>query len=237
MILNVQKPVLQHAETISEQRLNCLTHALGALLSLAGLIVMVCLSAINGSVRQIVTVSLFGAALLLVYVASTIYHACPVGPIKQRLQILDHCAIYFLIAGTYTPFLLVSVGGGWGWSLSGALWGLALIGVAFKLLYTGRFDLISSLIYIAMGWSGLIAIQPLLQTFPAAPSVGSSLVVSPIPLASFFICGIVCHLTTPSGIYLCWRAAYAIFWRCFFMLYSFEPAAVARWFIASGAPV
>ncbi|MCC6239582.1 MAG: hemolysin III family protein [Phycisphaerales bacterium] len=166
MILNVQKPVLQHAETISEQRLNCLTHALGALLSLAGLIVMVCLSAINGSVRQIVTVSLFGAALLLVYVASTIYHACPVGPIKQRLQILDHCAIYFLIAGTYTPFLLVSVGGGWGWSLSGALWGLALIGVAFKLLYTGRFDLISSLIYIAMGWSGLIAIQPLLQNLP-----------------------------------------------------------------------
>lgn len=166
MILNVQKPVLEHAETISEQRLNCLTHALGALLSLAGLIVMVCLSAINGSVRQIVTVSLFGAALLLVYVASTIYHACPAGPIKQRLQILDHCAIYFLIAGTYTPFLLVSVGGGWGWSLSGALWGLALVGVAFKLLYTGRFDLISSLIYIAMGWSGLIAIKPLLQNLP-----------------------------------------------------------------------
>ncbi len=155
-----------HAETPAEERLSCLTHGIGAALSIAALAVLTTLASVNGTARHIITVTLFGVALLLVYVASTAYHACRPGPAKYRLQVLDHAAIYALIAGTYTPFLLVHVGGGWGWSLFGTLWGLAVIGVVFKLLFAGRFNLVSTLIYIAMGWSGLIAIKPMLASLP-----------------------------------------------------------------------
>jgi hemolysin III len=146
--------------------MNCLTHGVGVVLSVAGLVALITAAALNGTARHVVTVTLFGVALLLVYVASTAYHLCRPGRLRERLKVFDHAAIYCLIAGTYTPFLLVLVRGQWGWTLFGVLWGLAAVGIAFKLFYTGRFDLISTLVYIAMGWSGLIAAGPLLDKLP-----------------------------------------------------------------------
>lgn len=160
-----------HVETPAEETVSALTHALGAALSVAGLAVLVTFASFVGSARLIVAVSLFGASMILVYVASTLYHACRRQRAKSILQVLDHIAIYALIAGSYTPFLLVSIGGGWGWSLFGVLWGLALAGTLFKILL-GRmlrfrwFDIVSTALYVAMGWIGLIAARPFFDSLP-----------------------------------------------------------------------
>lgn len=154
-------------QTRLEEKWNCITHGVGVAMSLAGLALMVTLASLHGGARLIVTVSVFGVSLVMMYAVSTWYHACRNDQRKCRLQVLDHTMIYALIAGTYTPFLLVMIGGGWGWSLFGVLWGLALGGVVFKLLLGARFELISTLIYIAMGWAGLIAARPFWDALPA----------------------------------------------------------------------
>src|SRR6185503_3246096 len=118
------------------------------------------LAALGGSPLQIVTCTIFGASLILLYAASTLYHSVQTQPAKRRLRVFDHCAIYVLIAGTYTPLTLVGLRGGWGWSLFGVVWGLAIAGVVFKLFYTGRFRLLSTGIYVGMGWLVLLAIGP-----------------------------------------------------------------------------
>jgi hemolysin III len=156
-----------HVETPIEERWSCITHAIGAILSVAGLAVLVTLAELRGDLRLVMTVSIYGATLLLVYGASTCYHACRHGGrAKHWLKVVDHIAIYALIAGTYTPFLLVSLRGTWGWSLFAVLWGLAAIGTVFKLFFVHRFDLGSSLVYLAMGWIGLIALRPFLAHLP-----------------------------------------------------------------------
>jgi len=142
---------------------NVLTHALGVLLSLAGGAWLIAMAAQRGGVRELVGASVFVSALVLLYSASTLYHAAHDPRARARLKVLDHCAIYLLIAGTYTPFTIAAVKGGWGWSLFGVIWGLAAAGVVFKLFFTGRFKRLSTAIYIGMGWLVIIAFAPLSQ--------------------------------------------------------------------------
>ena len=145
-----------------EELWNALTHGIGAAAALAGGSVMITLAALYGDGWQLAGAIVFGACLLLLYLASTLYHAIQHPVLKGRLQVFDHCAIYLLIAGTYTPYTLVGLRGPWGWTLFAAIWTLALAGVVFKLFHTGRFERLSTLLYIAMGWLVLIAIRPLL---------------------------------------------------------------------------
>ena len=152
------------SETVSvrEEVINALTHGFGAAAALAGGAVLIALAALYGDGWQLVSAIVFGLCLLLLYIASTLYHAIQHPVAKARLKVFDHCAIYLLIAGTYTPFTLVGLRGPWGWSLFAAIWALAFAGVAFKLFYTGRFKLLSTLLYVAMGWLVIVAIKPLL---------------------------------------------------------------------------
>lgn len=151
---------------ISEHRqeiANVLTHGLGVILAIGGGTVLIVLAAIHAGSREIVSVSVFVASLILLYTISTLYHAARDQKVKSRLKVLDHCAIFVLIAGTYTPFTISALRGGWGWSLFGVIWGLALLGIIFKLFFTGRFQRLSTATYIAMGWLVIIAIFPLIQ--------------------------------------------------------------------------
>ncbi|QWP76584.1 hemolysin III family protein [Lysobacter sp. K5869] len=149
--------------SIREEIANALTHGLGATAALAGGSVMITLAALYGDGWQLGSAIVFGISLLLLYIASTLYHAIQHPVAKGRLKVFDHCAIYLLIAGTYTPFTLIGLRGPWGWGLFAAIWGLAAAGIVFKLFYTGRFKLLSTAIYIAMGWLVMVAIKPLLD--------------------------------------------------------------------------
>lgn len=149
-----------------EELANRLTHGLGALFSVAGLVLMVVFSARYGDVWQVVSTAIFGATLVMLYTASTLYHSVQDERRKVLLQKFDHAAIFLLIAGSYTPFVLVTLRGPWGWSLFGVVWGLAIAGVALKFWYAGRFKLLSTLLYVAMGWLVLIALKPLMATLP-----------------------------------------------------------------------
>lgn len=140
---------------------NTVTHGLGVAASIAALCILVVMAARGGDPWEVVGVSIFGATLILLYLASTLYHAVAHPNLKSRLKVLDHCAIYLLIAGTYTPFMIGVLRGGWGWSMFGVIWGLAMAGVIFKLFFTGRFPRLSTLIYILMGWLVLIAAVPM----------------------------------------------------------------------------
>lgn len=145
----------------SEELLNALTHALGATAALAGGAVLIALAAMLGDAWQLTSAIVFGVCLLLLYISSTLYHAVRHPVAKARLKVFDHCAIYLLIAGTYTPFTLIGLRGPWGWWLFGTIWTLAAAGVVFKLFLTGRFKLLSTMIYLAMGWLVLVAIKPM----------------------------------------------------------------------------
>lgn len=162
-------PKPTHPETPREEFVSYLTHGVGALLACGALAVLVTLAALYGDARRIVAVAVYGATLVTLYFASTLYHACAADrrPLaKRRLQLFDHISIYALIAGSYTPFLLVLIRGGWGWSLFGVLWGLAAAGTIFKLFFGNRYDVVSTLVYVAMGWSGLLAAGPMLTHLP-----------------------------------------------------------------------
>jgi len=146
-----------------EELVNALTHGLGATAALAGGSVLVTLAALYGDGWQLSGAIVFGLCLLLLYVASTLYHAIRHPVAKARLKVFDHCAIYLLIAGTYTPFTLIGLRGTLGWALFAAIWVLALAGVLFKLFFTGRLKLLSTLIYVAMGWLVIVAIVPVMR--------------------------------------------------------------------------
>jgi len=150
-----------------EELASALTHGLGATAALAGGAVLVTLAALHGDGWQLAGAIVFGVALLLLYIASTLYHAIRHPVAKGRLKVFDHCAIYLLIAGTYTPFTLVGLRGPVGWRLFAAIWVLAVAGVVFKLFHTGRFKRLSTLIYIAMGWLIVVAAKPMLAALDA----------------------------------------------------------------------
>jgi hemolysin III len=152
---------------VGEAIANSVTHGIGALLSVAGLVTLIFL-ALHGGVREIVSVAVYGTTLCSLYLCSTLYHAIPAPRARRILRILDHASIYLLIAGSYTPFTLLVLRGTWGWTLFGLVWGIAMVGVLFKAFATGRFGVLSGWIYIAMGWLVVIAIKPLLAVFPLA---------------------------------------------------------------------
>ncbi|KFN43456.1 PAQR family membrane homeostasis protein TrhA [Arenimonas oryziterrae] len=149
-----------------EEIWNALTHGFGFLLSLVASAVLITLAALRGDGWQLAGAIVFGISLVLLYCSSTLYHAIPHPVAKARLKVFDHCAIFVLIAGTYTPFTLIGLRGHGGEWLLAAVWTLAVLGVVFKLFYTGRFKGVSTLIYIGMGWMVVTAIKPFLQMVP-----------------------------------------------------------------------
>ncbi|MDY7396168.1 hemolysin III family protein [Aureibaculum sp. 2210JD6-5] len=150
----------------TEEKLNIITHAIGLILSIVALVLLVIRANEYGTARHIVSFTIFGASLILLYSASTIYHYSQKPELRHKLNIVDHSAIYILIAGTYTPFTLVTLKGALGWTIFGITWGIALVGIVFKLFYTGRFDKISTAAYVAMGWIIIFAIKPLIENLP-----------------------------------------------------------------------
>ena len=145
----------------SEDLASALTSGAGAIAALLGGAALVTLAA-EGSVWQLVGAIVFAASLLSLYLSSTLYHAATEPRTKTRLKVFDHCSIYLLIAGTYTPFTLIALRGHVGWWLFAAIWSLALVGIVFKLFFTGRFKLLSTMVYVAMGWLVVVAIKPVL---------------------------------------------------------------------------
>jgi hemolysin III len=139
-----------------------IVHGIGIVLSIGGLAALVALSAMHGGARDVVASAVYGATLVLLYTASTLYHAVPVARAKPVLRTLDHIAIYLLIAGTYTPFTLIALPGRWGWSLFAAVWTLAALGSVLEFGALKRFRKLSVLLYIGMGWIGMIAFKPLM---------------------------------------------------------------------------
>ena len=150
-----------------EELVNSLTHGLGLLLSVGGLVILVVLAALRGTPRHVVSVSIYGATLVLLYAASTLYHAFRSPRVKRVFKIIDHSAIYLLIAGTYTPFTLITMRGPWGWTLFGLVWGLAVAGIVFKTFFVDRFIIASTVVYLAMGWLVVIAIKPVSAMVPS----------------------------------------------------------------------
>ena len=153
--------------SIGEEIAHAATHGFGVVLAIVGLTVMVARATLYGNAWHVVGASIFGATLVLMYTASTLYHSIPAAQLpntKKVLRIIDHSTIYFLIAGSYTPFTLVTLHGPWGWTLFGITWGLALVGVVFKIFATGRFEKLSLAIYLGMGWCIVLAIKPLFAT-------------------------------------------------------------------------
>jgi hemolysin III len=157
----------KHLETRLEEIVNTITHGIGTLLAIAGLVVLVMLAKATGDTVRVVTLSVFGGCLVLTYLASTLYHALPIGRWKYRALILDHASIYLLIAGTYTPVLLITLYGSWGWTLFAIIWITAAIGVVLKLFFVERFRLLSTMMYLAMGWMLVVAVKPMLAVMPA----------------------------------------------------------------------
>ncbi|HHW76729.1 MAG TPA: hemolysin III family protein [Xanthomonadaceae bacterium] len=149
--------------TLGEEIANSVIHGVGIVLGIAGLGVLTAFASLHGDAWHIVGCSIFGAALILLYTASTLYHSIPLPRVKTVLRTLDHSAIFILIAGTYTPFLLVNLRGPWGWSLFGVIWGLALVGIVFRIVRGRRSTLLSVGLYVGMGWAVVAAIQPLLN--------------------------------------------------------------------------
>jgi hemolysin III len=147
----------------SEEIANVLTHGVGLFMSAAGATALVVVAALNGDPWRLTGAAVYGATLLLLYGASTLYHGTDHPEKKERFRLFDHCAIYLLIAGTYTPFVLVGLGGTWGWLVFGAVWAMAAAGILFKCRCWGRFPRLSTAIYIGMGWMGVFFLAPLLR--------------------------------------------------------------------------
>jgi len=146
-----------------EEKFNVISHAIGLVLSIAALVLLVVYSSIYGSAWHIVSFSIYGASLIVLYSASTFYHYVQSPKLRHRLNIFDHSAIYVLIAGTYTPFTLVVLNGWVGWTIFGVSWGLAIVGIILKLFFTGKYDKISTFTYVLMGWVVIFAIKPLVH--------------------------------------------------------------------------
>ena len=149
-----------------EEKINIISHAIGFILSIVALVLLVRHAYLHGNVWHIVSFSIFGASLIILYAVSTFYHSAKKSELRNRLKIMDHASIYVLIAGTYTPFTLVTLKGTIGWVLFGISWGLALTGISLKLFFTGKYDLISTIMYVLMGWVIVFAIKPLINNLP-----------------------------------------------------------------------
>lgn len=159
---------MQLERSPSEEIASAITHGLGVLLAIAGGTSLIVLSANHASALEVISAAVFTATLVVMYAASTLYHAVSRPRAKQRLKVFDHCAIFLLIAGTYTPFTIAVLKGALGWSLFGAVWGLAAVGIVLKWFFTGRMRLLSTLFYVLMGWMAIVAVVPISRVLDAA---------------------------------------------------------------------
>ncbi|EEG78884.1 PAQR family membrane homeostasis protein TrhA [Dethiobacter alkaliphilus] len=146
----------------AEEMANAITHGIGTVLAIAALAVLVVFAALRGSVWHIVTFSVYGTTLIVLYLFSTLYHSFTNQKLKAIFKVMDHSAIYLLIAGTYTPFTLIALRGPLGWTIFGFIWGLAIVGIILKVFFVKRFKVISTLTYVLMGWAIVVAFNPLL---------------------------------------------------------------------------
>jgi hemolysin III len=151
----------RHYHLSWEEWLNAGSHGIGLLLSIIGFFVLLVLAIKHGTAWCVAGCTIYGCTLVCLYLASTLYHSASSDRSKRLLRFLDHAAIFLLIAGTYTPFLLVNLRGGWGWSLFGVIWGAALLGILLKLRFVGRYQALSTALYVVMGWMVVVAIRPL----------------------------------------------------------------------------
>lgn len=155
----------------AEEIANTVTHGFGLVLSVAGFVALVFIAALGGDPLVIAGAVLYGLTLIVLYAASTVYHGATSPELKKRLQILDHCCIYLLIAGSYTPFGLILTGGPFGQALLAGIWAFAVIGIIVKLIIGARFPALNVISYLVMGWLGVFALQPLLEALGTMPVV------------------------------------------------------------------
>ena len=145
-----------------EELANAITHGFGLLLSITGAVTLVAVALLHGTAWHIVSCAVYGLTLVLLYLSSTLYHAVSTPRLKRTFRLFDHSAVYLLIAGTYTPFTLVNLRGGWGWTLFGVIWVLTLAGITFKYVALDRFHAFSTVVYVLMGWLVVLGIKPVL---------------------------------------------------------------------------
>jgi len=155
-----------HTYPRREEVANAITHGIGAMLSLAGLVLLIVFSSLKGTAWHIVSFTIYGVSMLLLYVCSTLVHSFKEGKLKDLFEFFDHSSIYLFIAGTYTPLLLVAIRSPLGWSLFGIVWGIALLGVLFKAFFVKRFLFMSTIFYLIMGWLIVAAWGPLTAAVP-----------------------------------------------------------------------
>ncbi|GAE25294.1 membrane protein hemolysin III homolog [Halalkalibacter wakoensis JCM 9140] len=155
-----------HSFTKGEEIANAITHGFGALFSIVALVILPLLSSLHGSALHVISFTIYGVTMLLLYFSSTMVHALPPGKAKDLFEIFDHASIYLFIAGSYTPLLFIVVQGTLGWTLFGIVWGIATIGVILKFFFVKRFLFLSTIFYIGMGWLALFAIKPIMETLP-----------------------------------------------------------------------
>ena len=149
---------------LREEIINVITHFLGLQLSIGGLVLLIVYASFNGTVWHIVSFSIFGASMVTLYLASTLYHYTKGRSLRKKLNVFDHSAIYILIAGTYTPYCLVPLNGVFGWILFGTTWGLAIIGIILKTFYMEKYSKLSTIGYVLMGWVGFVLVKPLIDS-------------------------------------------------------------------------
>jgi hemolysin III len=175
----------------SEELANSITHGIGFLIGIAVLVILVVFSSLRKGAWEIVSCAIYGTTFILLYLGSTLYHSARKPKLRRLFKIIDHSAIYLLIAGTYTPFALCPLRGALGWSLFGAIWGAALLGILFKVFFTGRFAWVSLASYLFMGWFCVIAVKPLYQNLTTAGFV-------------FFVVGGLCY--TVGAVFYAWKS-------------------------------
>ena len=150
-----------------EEKINIGSHLLGLLLSVVGMVLLMVQAFKNGSLVYQLACTVYGLSMIALYAASSIYHSRKTPHIRIRMRVVDHAAIYLLIAGTYTPFMMITLSGTLGYSILAAAWGMALIGITIKIFYTGHFEVLSTALYLLMGWAIVFAIKPLAENLPA----------------------------------------------------------------------
>jgi len=171
--------------TRAQETLNCATHGVGAALSIAGMVILVAFAALKGDAWRVTSLSIYGAMMITLYLISTLYHGFRNPRVKRWFQLMDHVAIYLLIAGTYTPVTLIFMRGKWGWTLFGAIWGLAILGIVVRVTLKSMGSRIRIALYVLMGWLAIAAIKPVLATVPPG------LVVWLGAGGLFYMCGLI----------------------------------------------
>ncbi len=156
----------EHTQSNGEELANSISHCVGFGLSVAALVILVVFGARQGNPWKVISFSVYGFSLMTLFLASTLHHSFRSRRLKSLFLLFDHIAIYILIAGSYTPILLIALRGAWGWSMFGVIWGISIIGILLKIYYLGRYKVISVLVYLLMGWVVVIAYKPLLEAIP-----------------------------------------------------------------------